>query len=85
MNIHLENTYCELPDIFYQKELPDKINKPELIKYNLKLAKKLNIDLEDISDEKKAEYFSGNKLFEDSKPIAQVYAGHQFGYFSSRL
>jgi uncharacterized protein YdiU (UPF0061 family) len=78
MNIHLENTYCELPDIFYQKKLPDKVHNPELIKYNLELAKQLNIDLEDISDQQKAEYFSGQKLFENSQPVAQVYAGHQF-------
>lgn len=26
--------------------------------------------------------FSGNKLLKDSVPIAQAYAGHQFGYFT---
>jgi uncharacterized protein YdiU (UPF0061 family) len=26
-----------------------------------------------------AEYFTGNRLFEGSEPIAQAYAGHQFG------
>lgn len=85
MNTHLENTYSQLPDQFYQKRNPDQVKNPELIKYNSELAEELNINLDNLSDEEKAEYFSGNKLFPNSQPIAQVYAGHQFWYFSSRL
>lgn len=85
MKINFENTYLELPDQFYKKRDPDQVKNPKLIKYNAELAEELNINLDNISDKEKAEYFSGNKLFEDSKPIAQVYAGHQFGHFSPRL
>jgi serine/tyrosine/threonine adenylyltransferase len=85
MKINLENTYSQLPEHFYKNRNPDQVKNPELIKYNFELAEELNIDLENISDEQKAEYFSGNKLFPNSQPIAQVYAGHQFGHFSRRL
>ena len=36
----------------------------------------------DISDEEIKEYFSGNTIIPGSVPIAQAYAGHQFGHFT---
>lgn len=85
MKINLENTYSQLADNFYQKRNPDQVKNPKLIKYNSELTEELNINLDNLSDKQKAEYFSGNKLFPNSQPIAQVYAGHQFWHYSPRL
>ena len=77
-----DNSYIKLPERFYESINPEKLSNPKLIKFNEKLAKELKLEL----DEKDlTEIFSGQKLMEGSKPIAQAYAGHQFGHFVPQL
>ena len=78
----LENSYANLPTKFYTSLNPTPVRSPELIIFNEKLSKKLDITLP--YDDKKtlARLFSGNELPESFSPIAQAYAGHQFGHFS---
>ena len=78
----LENTYADLPEKFYTGIKPTPVNAPKLIIFNKKLANALGIDLADDDNEILAELFSGNKLPNKVNPIAQAYAGHQFGHFS---
>ncbi|MFT5703609.1 MAG: hypothetical protein ACI9TO_000981 [Rickettsiales bacterium] len=79
--IKLQNSYADLPAEFHSSEKPEYVSKPELILFNLALAKE--IGLEKTND--LAEIFCGNKLLENSNPIAQAYAGHQFGNFVPTL
>lgn len=58
---------------------------PQVIRINHKLAGELGLSTEALSDVEIAEIFSGSKILEGSVPIAQVYAGHQFGGFASIL
>ena len=78
----LENSYADLPSKFYTHVSPTPVDKPKLIIFNEKLAKSLGINLP-FDDKKLLEkLFSGNELPEKFNPIAQAYAGHQFGHFS---
>jgi uncharacterized protein YdiU (UPF0061 family) len=52
------------------------VQQPKLELWNKDLAESLGIDDLEIDPA----YFSGNKLFNDSIPMAQAYAGHQFGH-----
>ena len=81
-NLKLENTYCELPNIFYSKEIPEKILNPKLVEFNKVLAEDLGLDLKFLNSDEGIQYLVGNKLLEGSTPIAQAYAGHQFGHFT---
>ena len=81
-NIKSENTYCELPNIFYSKEIPEKILNPKLVEFNKELAEDLGLDLKFLNSDEGIQYLVGNKLLEGSTPIAQAYAGHQFGHFT---
>ncbi len=81
-NLKLENTYCELPNIFYSKEIPEKILNPKLVEFNKELAEDLGLDLKFLNSDEGIQYLVGNKLLEGSTPIAQAYAGHQFGHFT---
>lgn len=81
-NLKLENTYCELPNIFYSKEIPEKILNPKLVEFNKELAEDLGLDLKFLNSDEEIQYLVGNKLLEGSTPIAQAYAGHQFGHFT---
>ena len=71
-NLKLENTYCELP----------KILNPKLVEFNKELAEDLGLDLKFLNSDEGIQYLVGNKLLEGSTPIAQAYAGHQFGHFT---
>ncbi len=81
--LNFDNSYSSLPERFYQAINPSPVKNPELIKFNHKLAGELGI-LE-LSDTEIAEIFSGNRILEGSMPIAQAYAGHQFGHFVPQL
>lgn len=77
---NLENTYQQLPDFFYTGVKPTKADQPALVVYNEKLATELGLNNSDLK--KNAEISTGNQLPDGSKPIAQAYAGHQFGNFT---
>jgi uncharacterized protein YdiU (UPF0061 family) len=49
---------------------------------NHRLADELGLNLDAISPEAAAALFAGQNLPADSRPIAQAYAGHQFGGFT---
>ncbi|WXU00682.1 MAG: Protein adenylyltransferase SelO [Catillopecten margaritatus gill symbiont] len=53
-----------------------------LIHKNQTLYRKIGLDLDDATLLKVA---SGEQKFQDTQPIASIYAGHQFGYFSPQL
>lgn len=80
--MRIDNSYYNLGDSFYKDKIPDKVQNPQLIIFNDKLAQELDLkcDKNDL-----ANIFSGNKLLENSKPISLVYAGHQFGNFVPQL
>lgn len=53
-----------------------------MVLFNEGLAKELGV-LEHFKEEPKAlAYLSGNEIVPESRPIAQAYAGHQFGHFN---
>ena len=78
----LKNSYLKLPDCFYERVEPTLVKKPKLIYFNKSLAKNLNLNFFNHNHLKIVDFLSGNKLPFNSKPIAQAYAGHQFGHFT---
>ncbi|MDU5107867.1 protein adenylyltransferase SelO family protein [Clostridium sp.] len=79
---NIENTYSKLPEVFYTKQLPSFVQDPKIAILNKKLAEDLELNLEILDSNDGANIFSGNKLINGSEPIAEAYAGHQFGYFT---
>ena len=58
---------------------------PQLLQLNHALAAELGLDADALESEASAAIFAGNVAPEGSAPLAQVYAGHQFGGFSPQL
>jgi serine/tyrosine/threonine adenylyltransferase len=83
INIKFDNTFIKLPDTFYKRVLPSKVSNPNLVFYNSKLADRLQIPKADL--ETLTQTFSGQLDILGSDPIAQAYAGHQFGHFVPQL
>jgi len=77
-----DNTYFKLSKAFKEDIKPIPVKKPELVLFNKKLAKDLNLDFSNLDNQKLSELFSGNSLPEGSDSLAQAYAGHQFGHFT---
>ncbi|MDB4946910.1 MAG: hypothetical protein JWP97_6444 [Labilithrix sp.] len=80
-----ENTYAKLPDRFFARVQPTKVQGPSLVKLNVPLAELLGLDVAALDPETAAQIFSGNTPPEGADPIALAYAGHQFGGFSRQL
>lgn len=85
MIIKFQNTYAELPKNFYEIVSPMPVKNPKLVHFNHTLAAELNIKAYNQDNDELAQIFSGNKLLIGSNPIAQYYAGHQYGYFVPQL
>ncbi|HET9642269.1 MAG TPA: YdiU family protein [Burkholderiaceae bacterium] len=64
---------------------PAKVPAPAMLFFNRELAVELRLDAEALDGKRGAAIFSGNEVPEGATPIAQAYAGHQFGGFSPSL
>ena len=78
----LEISYSKLPEAFYTPIAPTPVKAPRLVIFNHALATSLGLSLTETNLDDLAQFFSGNALPEGSTPIAQAYAGHQFGHFT---
>ena len=80
-----DNTYArELPAAAVAWK-PAAAPAPRLLFANTALAEELGLPPEVLQGEDAAALFAGNVLPPDAEPIAQAYAGHQFGGFSPQL
>lgn len=83
--LNLENSYAEQLKDFYVFFHGDKAPAPELLRFNKPLANQLGLELSNIQEQDIAHIFSGGVTPTGTTPLAQVYAGHQFGGFSPQL
>ena len=80
--LKLENTYSKLSEKMFSIQTPSNVPDPKLIVFNDELADSLGLDKKFFKSNDGLEILSGNKILEGTTPIAQAYAGHQFGYFT---
>jgi len=85
-DLRFDNTYArDLPG-FYVSWKPAAVPAPRLLHFNHALAGELGLDLTSFGGPGgAAALFAGNVLPEGAEPLAQAYAGHQFGNFSPQL
>ena len=83
--IPFENSYVRLPDRFYTRQDPARVPDPRLIRVNKDLARELAIDGDWLESATGIDILAGNIVPEGAEPLAQVYAGHQFGGYSPQL
>ena len=80
-----ENTYARLPERFFARVDPAPVAAPLPIKINRELAASLGIDPDALESPEGVEILAGNRVAQGSEPLAQAYAGHQFGHFVPQL
>lgn len=75
--------FTELPDCYVTADAA-RFSSPGLVYFNTNFASTIKANFP--TDEADlAELFSGQTIPEDAKPLAQAYAGHQFGHFNPQL
>jgi uncharacterized protein YdiU (UPF0061 family) len=75
-----DHSYAKLPDLFFIKTRPVPVREPRLVVLNRKFAVSLGLDTDFLED---PAIFAGNEIPAGADPIAQAYAGHQFGHFTN--
>lgn len=83
MRIPFDNSYAALPEGFFTRLNPTPVKEPKVLAWNAKLAAELGIKGDDVQVQ--AQVFGGNEVPEGATPLAQLYAGHQFGNFNPQL
>ena len=84
----LEHSYAQLPRLLHVAVGPTAVRAPRVVVWNRRLAEELGLaaaawaSAEGASGAA-AEIFSGNVLPPGAVPLAQAYAGHQYGHFTT--
>ncbi|MGA7827400.1 MAG: YdiU family protein [Geobacteraceae bacterium] len=79
---NFDNSYARLPESMYARLNPVPVRSPHLVLFNRPLAESLGLLPQALEGEEGAAIFTGNRIPEGAEPIAQAYAGHQFGHFT---
>jgi uncharacterized protein YdiU (UPF0061 family) len=79
---NLDNSYAHLPESFFTRQSPTAVRSPKLIILNDPLAETLGLNVQALQSKEGVAVLAGNQIPEGALPLAQAYAGHQFGNFT---
>ena len=85
LHIPFDNSYARLPAGMFAALPPTPVSAPALIAVNDDLARILGIDPGELRGPAGVQMLAGNAVADGSQPIAQAYAGHQFGNWNPAL
>ena len=77
----LDHSYARLPARFYASVPPTPVSSPQMVLLNRPLAEHLGLDPDTLARPENVAWFAGNALPPGASPLAQAYAGHQYGNF----
>ena len=78
----LDHSYSQLPKALHRRVAPTPVREPRLVVLNRTLAQALGLDPDLLERAESAPVFAGNELPFGADPLAQAYAGHQYGNFT---
>src|ERR1700730_16238878 len=84
-SFRFDNSFARELRGFYVPQQPAVVRGPRLLFLNDSLAAELGLDLNSLDAGARAALFAGNIPAGGAEPLAQAYAGHQFGGFSPQL
>jgi uncharacterized protein YdiU (UPF0061 family) len=85
LHIPFDNSYARLPARMFAELAPTPVRAPQLIVVNAGLAQALGLDPAALTTAEGAEVLAGNRIPDGARPLAQAYAGHQFGHWNPQL
>ncbi len=84
-NLKFDNSFAELPEIFYTRHHTSPLKNQYLIHYNHQLSKQIDLNPELTRPDQFIEQITNDNAIDGYQCLAQCYAGHQFGQFVPRL
>ena len=82
---NFDNSYARSFDGFFVLCQADSAPAPKLLQFNHALAEELGLDPAALDSPAGLAIFSGNVVPAGAQPLAQAYAGHQFGGYAAQL
>ncbi|CAM4397797.1 uncharacterized protein YdiU (UPF0061 family) [Paenibacillus endophyticus] len=79
---NFDNSYALLPDTLFTRMTPPPVSSPVIMIVNERLASDLGLNVEALRSGYGTAVLAGNLIPEGAAPLAQAYAGHQFGHFN---
>ena len=79
---NLDNSYARLPQAFFSSLNPTPVRSPNLVLLNHPLAASLGLNVQVLQSQAGVAALAGNRIPDGALPLAQAYAGHQFGQFT---
>jgi uncharacterized protein YdiU (UPF0061 family) len=79
---NFDNSYARLPESLFTRLKLNPVRSPKLIILNGSLATSLGLDVQALHSNDGVAVLAGNRIPEGALPLAQAYAGHQFGHFT---
>ncbi|MBZ9685507.1 YdiU family protein [Clostridium estertheticum] len=79
---NLDNSYARLPKSFFTIIKPNPVRSPKLIILNYTLATSLGLNVQALQSNDGIAVLAGKQIPKGALPLAQAYAGHQFGHFT---
>ncbi|WP_369812375.1 protein adenylyltransferase SelO [Alkalimonas delamerensis] len=83
--MQVDHSYARLPSQFYQPWQASPVEAPDWLAFNQPLADYLGLEKAEQRTELGLQQFAGNSVPGWAKPMAQAYAGHQFGQYNPQL
>jgi uncharacterized protein YdiU (UPF0061 family) len=80
-----DNSFVRELEGLYEPWQPASASRPTFLALNRPLAAELGLDVAALESPEGLEVLAGNRVPDGAEPVAQAYAGHQFGSFSPRL
>jgi uncharacterized protein YdiU (UPF0061 family) len=84
-HFNFDNSYARTFEGFFAREQAAPASAPKLLQFNHALAEELGLDPAALDSEAGSAIFSGNAIPDGAEPLAQAYAGHQFGGYAPQL
>ena len=85
LHFNFDNSFARTFEGFFVRGQAAPAVAPKLLPLNHALAEELGLDPAALDSEAGLAIFSGNVTPEGAEPLAQAYAGHQFGGYASQL
>ncbi|SDM78594.1 Uncharacterized conserved protein YdiU, UPF0061 family [Paenibacillus sp. yr247] len=79
---NFDNSYARLPESLFTRLNPAPVRSPKVVILNDQLATTLGLNVQSLQSNDGAAALAGNQIPEGALPLAQAYAGHQFGHFN---
>ncbi len=80
-----DNSYAQQLQGLYAPWQPAPVSAPRLLQFNTALAQDLGLDPQALQSPEGVAMLAGNTVPAQAQPLAQAYAGHQFGGYSPQL